>query len=211
MKPYNTMFAVGLAFASFSVHAFDNCQAVPAILDQMAKEDQSIRYKADRLKPDDYSLNPEMARLNLANTTKLKEIVKQCGWPTVEKYGYEPAHNAWLIAQHSDQDIQSQIDVRAILRPLAIKGAASRKEFAYLSDRIELQKSGKQKYGSQLMFLADRVILPPEEIDSIEEVNNRRAEIGLDSIEEYLRQANERQAKIRNEINAETNTKENIR
>ncbi|WP_394777642.1 DUF6624 domain-containing protein [Undibacterium sp.] len=177
--------------AALPALALEDCEAVPGTLQKMVDVDQDVRMRIGRLPFSDASLNAEAMRIDTANTVRLKQIIKDCGWPDSRKYGpYIPAY-AWLIAQHADLDPEFQSEVLELIRPLAMQGYVRKKDFAYLTDRVMYKKTGKQLYGSQLVETEEGAVLKMEEIDSIEEVNKRRAEVGLPTMEEYLRTANQ--------------------
>ena len=47
----------------------------------------------------------EAARIDVANTDRLRAITAEHGWPGRALVGEEGAEAAWLIAQHADQQL----------------------------------------------------------------------------------------------------------
>ena len=119
--------------------------------------------------------------------------VDQCGWPNEETLGGRSSAAAWLIAQHADHDDQLQMRALAIIESRVRNGQADPKQFAYLTDRINLRRTGKQVYGTQLLVNKEDVILPLTEIDDIRSVNQRRTAIGMEPVEVYILHAKESQ------------------
>lgn len=83
------------------------------------------------------------------NTRMLKAIVEKKGWPSISVVGEQAASNAWLLVQHADSDPAFQLKSLRLMEPLAAKGDVSKPNYAYLYDRIMLQLSGKQRFGTQ--------------------------------------------------------------
>ena len=95
------------------------------------------------------------------------------------------AQKAWLLAQHSDFDPEYQ------LRMSDVFGASEQehmKKFAgYLKDRGLVDLGKEQIYGTQLTCKnGQRVPFPTVEMNSL---NDRRASVGLSTIEERLERA----------------------
>ncbi|AVR98849.1 DUF6624 domain-containing protein [Pseudoduganella armeniaca] len=174
-----------------------SCDTVPRQLETMIGEDQALRARMNRQQGSDATLDAEVLALDARNTAALKDIVARCGWPDAARHGEPAAHAAWLLAQHADHDVEFQLQALDLIRKTGLRDALTRKEFAYLTDRIALKRSGKQVYGTQLKVVPAGVVLPPEEIDSIAAVDRRRAEVGLGSVAEYLRMARQKLARAR--------------
>lgn len=122
-----------------------------------------------------------MARVDAANTARLKEIVAQEGWPTAALVGGDGAGAAWLLAQHADRDRAFQADVLARIEKLLDAGEGSRKEYAYLYDRI----NDPQRYGTQGTCV-DATRWVPRPIEDEAGVDRRRAEAGLPPMAHYI-------------------------
>lgn len=73
------------------------------------------------------------------------------------------------------------------MREAMERGKAAPGEVALLEDKILLDQSGRQRYGSQLKFnaLNNTYELYPIEDEAF--VNDRREEMGLSPLEDYLR------------------------
>jgi hypothetical protein len=117
------------------------------------------------------------------NTAWLKERVAKRGWPKQSEVGRKAAKMAWLLVQHADADPVFQVRALRLMEPLVSSGEVDGSDFAFLSDRIMLKISGKQRYGTQLECRKGR--LEPLPLEDIEEVASRRRGVGLDDLDTY--------------------------
>jgi hypothetical protein len=124
-----------------------------------------------------------MERVDALNLPRLKAIIQQNGWPTIKLAGTQGANAAWLLAQHADADRDFQMSVLALMEPLVKSGQASAKHVAYLYDRTHTP----QRYGTQ-GACTDHGGWAPRETEDPEHVDQRRAELGLPSMAEYIAQ-----------------------
>lgn len=117
-------------------------------------------------------------------TDRLAEIVDEHGWPGSDLVGADGASAAWVIAQHSDLDPEFQQRALELMRPAAEAGLADLGELAYLEDRVALNTGGEQVYGTQIGCVDG--VPEPAPLADPETVDERRAEVGLDPLDEYL-------------------------
>ncbi|SEF15130.1 DUF6624 domain-containing protein [Jiangella alba] len=117
-------------------------------------------------------------------TDRLAEIVDEHGWPGSDLVGTDGASAAWVIAQHSDLDPEFQQRALELMRPAAEAGRADLGELAYLEDRVALNAGGEQVYGTQIACVDG--VPEPAPLADPETVDERRAEAGLDPLDEYL-------------------------
>jgi hypothetical protein len=114
---------------------------------------------------------------------ELKRILKASGWPIISVYGKEADKAAFLIAQHADRDPALQSQVLAILEPLVATQETDGENFALLYDRVQVNASKPQRYGSQGECKGHRWV--PEPIEAPAEVDRRRAGLGLEPMKSY--------------------------
>ncbi len=118
----------------------------------------------------------------------LKDIFNKIGYPTIELVGKENSSKYFTLVQHSDSDTNFQEDMLKEITREVKKGNVSGKNFAFLTDRVQLALEKPQIYGTQLNYNTNiGQAYPKNLLDSIN-VNKRRNEVGLESIEEYLNQ-----------------------
>jgi hypothetical protein len=119
-------------------------------------------------------------------TERLGEIIDEYGWPTWDLVGEDGATAAWLIAQHSDFDVGFQQDALELLREAVEADKASPGDLAYLEDRVALNTDEPQTYGTQIGGCsADGDVEPAVPIDDPDQVDERRAEAGLEPLADY--------------------------
>jgi len=119
-----------------------------------------------------------------SNRLVLIEIRHLHGWPTRTVFGEPAALAAWLIAQHSDDDIAFQRSVLPDVEAAVERHEALAYEAPYLEDRISIGEGRPQLYGTQGHCIdggwrADP-ILQPDKLDE------RRKSSGLDPYRGYL-------------------------
>ncbi|HET9288979.1 MAG TPA: DUF6624 domain-containing protein [Gaiella sp.] len=153
-----------------------------AELARMADEDQRVRraLPSDASSPSafDWPRAMEMARVDVENTDRLREIVDEHGWPGRSLVGEEGAEHAWLLAQHASTRLDFQRRVLDLLTAAVAAGEATPRQLAYLTDRVRMSEGKNQIYGTQ--YIRDehdhRVPYPIE--DGVH-VDARRAGVGL--------------------------------
>lgn len=149
---------------------------------RMVKKDQVSRNKVGVFQGNRAAWERVKA-IDRANTKRIKQIVRTNGWPTFDMVGEESAHGFWLLVQHADADRRFQkkcLDLMA----LAIKAEqASKKDFAYLTDRVLVGTGKSQKYGTQ--FHRVDGMLVPRPISAKKGLEARRKKVGLESFKKY--------------------------
>ncbi len=119
------------------------------------------------------------------NIKRLEEIVEEYGWPTISLVGEEAATAAFLIVQHAEVDEQKKI--LPLLKEAAANNQAFPAQVAMLEDRILISEGKKQLYGTQLQTnsaTGQMELIPTEDEEN---VDVRRASVGLMPLAEYLR------------------------
>ncbi|NLG20774.1 MAG: hypothetical protein GX555_04980 [Actinomycetales bacterium] len=122
-------------------------------------------------------------------TERLKEIVAEHGWPTISLVGEDGEDAAWAIAQHSDLDPEFQEQALDLIRAAVEEGEASPGNLAYLTDRVAAGKGEPQTYGTQIGCTPAGP--EPAPIRDEATVDERRAEVGLPPLANYLAELEE--------------------
>jgi hypothetical protein len=128
----------------------------------------------------------KMAAMDKKTRTRLGEVVKKYGWPGKTLVGPDGAHAAWLMLQHMDNDRPFQKRCLKLMKE-APKGEVEPADIAFLTDRLLIAENKKQIYGTQL--IGENGVFRPQPIQDEENVDKRRAEVGLVPMKEYLKQA----------------------
>lgn len=104
--------------------------------------------------------------------------------------GKKGSNAAWLLVQHSDHDLEFQKQALGLLKRAVEKGDASRRNFAYLTDRV-LRHSGKpQLFGTQFEKKEDGK-WGSQPIENPEHLEERRMEFSLEPFSEYEKKMEE--------------------
>jgi hypothetical protein len=132
----------------------------------------------------DYLLNwQKQDSLDKVNLVIVSKIIDSLGWLEKEMIGDTANEAIFLVIQHSNITIMEKY--LPIMRKAVSENKANKQNLALLIDRVEMLHNRKQIYGSQLYEKDGKYIL----YDVIEpaKLNERRKEMGLGTIEEYLK------------------------
>ena len=158
-------------------------------------EDQGIRgdfmkiYKdpnSDKKKID--SIGKLMRKKDSINLIKVIKILSEKGWVGKDVVGVQANQTLFLVIQHSDLKYQQKY--LPMMREAVKKGNANPGNLAYLEDRVALREGRRQIYGSQSSKnkTTNKLYISPM-IDP-DNVDKRRAEVGLGTMAEYAAKMN---------------------
>ncbi|WP_211370400.1 DUF6624 domain-containing protein [Nonomuraea turkmeniaca] len=145
--------------------------------------DQEVRLSLPKSGPVPDDLMERWRSVDADNTTWLKQVVDEHGWPGYDLVGENGAQAAWLLAQHADHDLPFQQRCLALLQDAVDRGQASPRNLAYLVDRVRVGEERPQMYGTQ--YHAPDGVLQPRPIEDHERLDERRAEAGLGPHADY--------------------------
>jgi len=145
--------------------------------------DQAPRRKMRPGTPVDRDLWTQMEATQRDNVEWLKQVIADRGWPGRSLVGPDAADAAWLIVQHADHDPDFQRDCLELLEKAAADGEVSRSNVAYLTDRVMLKETGRQRYGTQFRHGKDGP--EPFPLEDPDRVDDLRAGAGLMPLAEY--------------------------
>lgn len=156
----------------------------------MEEHDQTVRAElaADGSLFQGY--HPRMAAVHDANAARLREIVREHGWPTPALVGQDGAKAAFRVAQHSINHPDLMRECRTLIDAARDGDALLREQFAYIDDRIRAFEGLPQRFGTQ--WRAGPYGLEPYPVDDPEAVDGRRRELGLPTLAEMRRESSER-------------------
>jgi len=123
-------------------------------------------------------------QLNQENVKRIEEIIAEHGWPKKSVVKGSAASTVFLIIQHADIEIQKKY--LPMMKEAANNEEASWSSLALLIDRVNLREGGKQIYGSQIYRNEDGSFYV-KDLEEPEFVNQRRREVGLGPIEDYVK------------------------
>lgn len=156
------------------------------LLDRM-EQDQKIRdewIKQGVNNPNE-ALQKRWQQIDDANATRMREIIKQYGWPGPELVGKDGTNAAFLLVQHADHAFQKE--VLPLVKAAYQAGKLEGQSYALLLDRVLVRDGKPQIYGTQAEPLEkwkdDEATLQPIEDEA--NVDKRRQEVGLPPLAEY--------------------------
>lgn len=174
------------------VYEKDMDKPLVAKLDTIFQEDQSYRRQMNSIEEKYGRNSDEMKALwhtidekDSVNLIKVQNILDERGWLGPKVIGSQGNMTLFLVIQHAD--IETQLKYLPMMREAVKLGNAKADDLALLEDRVALRQGNRQIYGSQIgrdnetgEFYVFPLIEP-------EKVNERRASVGLGTIEEYLK------------------------
>lgn len=127
--------------------------------------------------------NAEMEKLHNKNADVLNAIIDDIDYPTIDKVGEEASESAWLVIQHAIGQPGFMKKCLERLEKLAAENKVYAGNWAYLSDRVAIFEDKPQLYGTQFDW-DENGDLSPSAYDDLEKVNERRRNIGFNTLEE---------------------------
>lgn len=146
-----------------------DCNNKIEILNNVFESDQRIR-KENKL--------IEKAKEDHHNQELVISIIEKCGMPTLMDVGQHQMNTVWLLLQHTDKKHRKKYfpEIEKAVKNKEL----SKEQYALMKDRILMDEGKPQLYGSQIKN--GKLY----KLESPSKVNERRQEMGMESIEEYL-------------------------
>ncbi|HXB11780.1 MAG TPA: DUF6624 domain-containing protein [Bacteroidia bacterium] len=191
-----------LAFVALSYLASGQKQTVkPHFNKALAKEldsifivDQSGRDKLQQLAINGIkdtasviALAMKMNVTDMSNQERVNAILDKYGWLGPDVVGDSGTNALFFVIQHSG--LTNQEKYLPMVREAVKNGKAKASELALLEDRVNIGENKKQIYGSQIVSnsTGGMEVAPIEDPDN---VDKRRAQMGLDSMSDYCKNFN---------------------
>jgi len=159
-------------------------EALRAALVSRGRQDQAVREVFLAGHHQDTTDLRQMADVDADNTSFLKKIIGERGWPGRSLVGTDAENAAFLIVQHSP-DTAFQAKVLPLLEKAYAAGEAEGQQVALLTDRVAVQRGQPQRYGTQASIVNGRFKLNP--IADSANVDKRRAELKMPPVAAYMR------------------------
>lgn len=134
------------------------------------------------------TLMGHMKLLDSLNLIKIEGLINKYGWLGESIIGSQGNTTLFMVIQHSD--LKTQEKYLPMIRQAVTDGNAKPHHLAMLEDRVALLEGKRQVYGSQVgwdMNTNTYYVLPLEEPEN---VDKRRAEVGLPPLKDYLNEMN---------------------
>jgi len=158
----------------------------------MAEQEQRDREMLDSIinekgwrSPEGQAIASRSAENDSTNMARLEQIISQYGWPGKSLVGDQASMAAFLVLQHAD--LPRQEKYLPMVQAAAEKGDVEKSYLAMLQDRVLMRQNKPQKYGTQLWNDPSTGELGLYTIEDSVNVDQRRAEMGLPPIADYLR------------------------
>lgn len=170
-------------------------------LDSLAYVDQWPMQQLMQQRPD--SAGRDLYQVQKDNFARhqpvLEAIVKRYGYPGFQQVGEQSSSNFWLLVQHADAQPDFQRRILKLMQGEVKKKNASPRNYAYLTDRVAEASGQPQEYGTQVVYKGPGIgKAEPKSLRDPQNVNKRRAAIGMETLEEYLEMNN----KMHEQMNA---------
>jgi hypothetical protein len=185
---------VACAFVSVNLYAqsLKKDTALIKRIDSMFKDDQFWRreyFKVIQKQHSDYdqkTIERRWAISDSLNEIKAKTIINKYGYPGYSLVG-DISDNFWAIVQHCDDDIPFQERVLALMKKEIGKNNAGKEKYAYLVDRVLVNKNQKQIYGTQIHTDPKTNKSAPFPLKHPKQVDRLRKRMGLGPLADYLK------------------------
>jgi len=126
-------------------------------------------------------------KLDASNLAQVVEIVDTYGWPKESIVKGTAASAIFLVVQHASLEVQQKY--LPMMTEAANQGEADWSSLALLIDRVNLREGKQQIYGSQITMDENNVHIV-DDLFEPEYVDQRRKEVGLGPIEDYVNRWN---------------------
>jgi len=162
-------------------------------LEKIFDDDQKYRLLVDSAEKISGKDSPQLDSLrkmirtqDAKNLSRVTDLIDKYGWLGVDDVGRKGHQAQFLVIQHSD--LETRKKYLPVMREAMERAKAAPSEVALLEDKILLDETGKQLYGSQVKFNSSNNTYELYPITDESLVNDRREEMGLSPLEDYLRQ-----------------------
>lgn len=147
-----------------------DCNKKREILSEVFISDQKIRRENNLIK---------YAKEDHGNQELIISIIEKCGMPTLNEVNQEQMDAIWLGLQHTEN--KYRIKYFPLIEKAVKNGDLRKEQYALMKDRILMGEGKPQLFGSQIKNgkLYD--------LEEPETVNERRQEMGMEPIEDYLK------------------------
>lgn len=127
----------------------------------------------------------KIKRADKDNWKYVSKVLDQHGWIDQHVIGFSASNALFLVVQHGDSPTQEKY--LPLLRQAVKEKKAFSHDLALLEDRVLLRRGQKQIYGSQVSCDSTGKTCWILSIEDEENVDKRRAEVGLQPLANYVR------------------------
>ena len=128
--------------------------------------------------------------MHLRQACELERIIETDGWPVISLVGKEGADAAWLILQHSISRPEFMKRCVPVFESAVKENEASVRHLSCLKDGIRYFSRKPQIYGNYFDWNEDGKFVPWI-IEDAGNVDDRRKKVGLNTLDERIREMEE--------------------
>ena len=150
-----------------------DCNKKDQILNEVYESDLRIRKSNELIK---------YAKEDHRNQELVISIIEKCGMPTLNEVTQKQMSAIWAGLQHTNKKYRKKYFPQ--IKEAVENGDLSKQQYALMKDRILMDEGKPQIYGSQIK--GNKLY----KLENPETVNERRKEMGMGTIEDYLRNFN---------------------
>lgn len=176
-------------FGQFGAQQMGSDRVLSSQLDSIYQHDQKYRKEqSDIVKKygsnskEDLASAKKIKEVDAENQKQVSAILDKYGWPGPDVIGTRGSKALFMVLQHANTKMQEKY--LPMMRAAVKLGKAKGTSLAMLEDRVLMEKGKKQIYGSQLYTDATGIYVCP--IEDVDNLDKRRAEIGLSTMADYL-------------------------
>src|SRR3954471_17989359 len=191
MRKLSAGVVIGTALLGCAKPSHQTLEPMPGLRAEIASRvamDQAVqRELSDRIQAGQ-PISPAVARQDSvfnANLEWMRLVLAQYGWPGRRLVGDEGAHGAWLLLEHCDCETARQRPAMQLLETAVRDNDASRRDLAYLTDRVRAAEGRLQVYGTQLQY-DSRGCASPKPSEEPAQLDVRRASVRLEPVAPYV-------------------------
>ncbi len=129
------------------------------------------------------SVIAHMVMQDSMNLLRVMAIIDSAGWLGEDAIGRKANAALLLVIQHADARPDLQAEYLDVMREAVALGHAKSNDLAMLEDRVAVNHGRPQIYGSQIGWKDGKGFV--KTIADEEQVNERRAAVGLEPLEKY--------------------------
>jgi hypothetical protein len=169
-----------------------------AELEAMAAADLALRQQLMDRGELDGGYHPEMRVVHRRNGDRLTELLDQLGqWPGFHLVGVDGSQAGFIVAQHDIANPSLLRRATELYRAAVGIGDADPENLAAMVDRICYFEGRAQRYGTHVGWDEEGRFGPWPPIEQPETVDQRRRELGLSPLADWLTQARRGRPSIR--------------
>lgn len=169
-----------------------NLEALPAMLDSIWQMEQTPITLRDSLirvhgaDSEDAAVYQKIYRENHeANLKKVKQILATWSWPKKAVIGEQGNHTICNVLQHADQSTREHYIPQ--MKQAVLDGELGARWLVRAEDRLATDRGELQIFGGQMKYYPETKSFNLWPVYDPENIDERRAEIGLEPIAEFLK------------------------